>query len=249
MKRVSVCMACFNGEKYIKEQIDSILVQLTDHDELIISDDGSTDRTVRIIESYTDKRVSLYKSNFRSHLKNFDFVLSKANGSYIFLTDQDDVWYPNKIEVTLECFKNYNLIVCNCEYTNENLELIGLNWFSNLNAGSGLIKNFTKNTYLGCCMAFDRKVLNAALPFPNGINSHDTWIGLIAEIVGRPYFNDQKLQLFRRHGLNFSNDLNLQGKDAMITNKSNSSLSKIVFNRLILLKNLLWRILNLVLKR
>ena len=101
-------MATYNGGKYIKEQIDSILLQLKEEDELVISDDGSIDDTVQIIKSYSDPRIRLF-----FHLKpsdqnewskpalissNFENALRRAKGDFIFLSDQDDIWLPNKVE-------------------------------------------------------------------------------------------------------------------------------------------------------
>ena len=89
---VSVCMATYNGEKYIKEQIDSILSEIKENDEIVISDDNSTDCTVEIIKSYNDDRIKLYHSNARNFKKNFENARNKAKGDIIFLSDQDDVW-------------------------------------------------------------------------------------------------------------------------------------------------------------
>ena len=89
----SVCMATYNGEKYIAAQIISILAQIGPDDELIISDDGSTDKTVEIIKTFRDPRIKLYQDHvFRDPIKNFQHALTKSSGRYIFLADQDDVW-------------------------------------------------------------------------------------------------------------------------------------------------------------
>ena len=90
---VSVCLASYNGEKFIKQQIDSILCQLGKHDEIIISDDSSTDRTVQIIKNYNDPRIKLIEDcKFQSPIFNLENALKQAKGDYIFLSDQDDFW-------------------------------------------------------------------------------------------------------------------------------------------------------------
>lgn len=106
---ISVCMATYNGGRFIKEQIDSILPQLSQYDELIVSDDGSTDRTLEIIASYKDERIKVFHhqktgNKYYPTLKvcystnNFENALKQAKGDYIFLCDQDDIWEKNKVE-------------------------------------------------------------------------------------------------------------------------------------------------------
>src|SRR6185295_7207099 len=96
---VSVCMATCNGAPYIKEQIDSILVQLSDHDELIISDDGSSDSTLEILQSYNHQTKILPARKFDNPVKNFEHSLNHCKNEIIFLADQDDIWHPEKIKV------------------------------------------------------------------------------------------------------------------------------------------------------
>ena len=97
MSMNSVCMASFNGERYIKEQIDSILLQIGEDDELIISDDGSTDQTVDVICSYRDDRIKFVRNvNRHGCIGNFENALRVASGDFIFLADQDDIWLSDK---------------------------------------------------------------------------------------------------------------------------------------------------------
>lgn len=242
MINISVCIATYNGSKFIKEQLQSILIQLGTNDEIIISDDSSNDDTIEIIENLQDPRIKIYKNNkFKSHIKNFEFALSKANGNYIFLSDQDDVWLNNKISNCINILDLYDLVVTDCIYVSSNGDIINESYFLNVNARKGLIKNFIKNSYLGCCMAFNRKILKIALPFPNNINSHDNWIGMIAEMFGNTYFLNKKLLLFRRHGLNFSTS---NGNDNMLSGKSPFKIHVIIYNRFILFFNLIKRYLK-----
>ena len=100
-------MATFNGEKYLKEQLDSILCQLDFKDEVIISDDGSTDETLNLLNEYkNDKRVQVIKNPRKGVVSNFDNALRNSNNEVIFLSDQDDIWLPNKVEVVKKCFLN-----------------------------------------------------------------------------------------------------------------------------------------------
>ena len=94
----SICIATYNGEKYIKEQLNSILSQINEDDEIIISDDGSQDKTLDVIQEITDSRIVIIKNDSRRHgiIGNFQNALKHANGEYIFLSDQDDVWCKEK---------------------------------------------------------------------------------------------------------------------------------------------------------
>ena len=99
---ISVCIATYNGSKYIKEQIDSILPQLDECDEIIVSDDSSTDNTLSILKSYHDRRIIIFTNQkFNSPIYNFENALKHAKGDIIFLSDQDDIWEFNKVQVMI----------------------------------------------------------------------------------------------------------------------------------------------------
>lgn len=202
---ITVCMATYNGEKYIKEQLDSILMQLDKSDEVIISDDSSTDRTVEILKSYEDGRIVIYENQkFKSPIFNFENTLHYAKGDYIFLADQDDIWMPNKVEVIKKFLKNYDLVLSDARIIDDNGNIIDDSFFKINGSKRGFLKNIIKNSYLGCTMAFNRKILEKSLPFPEGIPMHDWWIGLVAEVYGKTSFIDEKLISYRRHGNNAS---------------------------------------------
>ena len=96
---ISVVMATYNGAKYLAEQIDSILVQLTDNDEIIVSDDCSTDNTVDILHSYKDGRLRVIRTTGNlGPIRNFEYALSHARNNIIVLSDQDDQWLPDRLE-------------------------------------------------------------------------------------------------------------------------------------------------------
>jgi len=242
---VTVCMASFNGENFIREQIYSILKQLSTNDELIISDDSSYDNTIEIIESIEDNRIKLLKNQrFKNHIFNFENALKHAKGDIIFLSDQDDVWLPNKVDIFKFYFEQTksNLIVSDCIVVDHNLKEIRNSFYHyTRKSGHGLIKNFVRNSYLGCCMAFNRTVVEAAIPFPKDLKSHDTWLGLTAELLGETKFIEEKLLLFRRHGSNFSTHGNSTSGDTVLTKKSKYSIFQILWHRIILFKNLFYR--------
>ena len=196
----SVCIATYNGEKYIYDQLSSILSQINIDDEVIISDDNSTDNTIQIINNINDPRIKLIKGGFRNFTFNFENAIKHAKGEYIFLSDQDDIWLPNKYATTLKYLKNYDLICSDAIITNQHLTPIHQSFFKYYNSGKGILKNTIKCSYCGACMAFNKKILQAIQPFPNtSIFGHDLWIGLVAETIGKVYFLNTPLILYRRH--------------------------------------------------
>ena len=207
--RISVAMATYNGEKYLKEQLESILVNLKENDELIISDDGSTDGTREIIYKYleNDNRIKLFDGPKNGVKQNFANAINKCSGEYVFLADQDDIWYDNKVEEVLNVFKaemDVTLVVHNCKIVNEKLEELDKNFFEYRKSGIGIFKNILKNTYIGCCMAFKKEMKNKILPIPKDIEMHDQWIGILNEKYGNSFFLNKELLMYRRHENNVS---------------------------------------------
>ena len=198
---ISVCVATYNGEKFIREQIDSILCQLSSDDEIIVSDDGSTDGTIVIINCIGDKRIRIIEGP-RKHSPTFNFenALKEAKGDYIFLADQDDVWKTNKVEVCMKWLQKYDCVVSDAEVTDSNLNPLYPSLYAIMQVRQGHIYNTVwKNGYTGCCMAFRRNILEASLPFPKDIPMHDIWIGNVAAYKYNMKFIPDKLIMFRRH--------------------------------------------------
>jgi glycosyltransferase involved in cell wall biosynthesis len=200
-------MATYNGEKYIKEQLDSILCQLSESDEIIISDDNSTDATVEIIQKYNDPRIKLYpNTNRKGVVGNFENALRKAQGDFIFLSDQDDVWLQNKVKKCVSLLKDFDLVVSDCYVTDSKLNVIHMSFFSMRGSKHGFFKNLWKNTYLGACVAFRSSLLKCVLPIPKTLPVyHEGWIASLADITGYVCFFPEQLIYYRRHESNVSN--------------------------------------------
>ena len=199
---ISVCMASYNGEKYIKEQIESILKQLSDKDELVISDDGSTDATLEVIQSIQDKRIKLiYNQGEHGYSRNFENALKNCTGDYIFLSDQDDVWKDDKVETILPLLEKYAFVVHDTEMADENLNVFATSQFERYKVKPGFWNTLARNRYNGCCMAFTRDFLNKALPFPKNQNlcRYDYWLPYLAEYKHISYTLYEPLILYRRH--------------------------------------------------
>ncbi|SUJ12982.1 Spore coat polysaccharide biosynthesis protein spsA [Sphingobacterium spiritivorum] len=203
--RISVCMATYNGAEFIKQQLDSILSQLATDDEVIISDDSSSDATVEIINSFADDRIRLFEGRkFSSPIRNFEFAIQQAKNPLIFLADQDDVWTDSKVDILRPLLSKYDVVVSDCSVVDKDLKIVTESFFSLNNSGPGLLKNLKSNSYLGCCMAFNQKVKHLILPFPKQIPMHDIWIGFVGELFFKTKFVKERLILYRRHGNNES---------------------------------------------
>lgn len=204
---VSVCIATYNGEKYIKEQLDSILKQLDSTDEIVISDDGSADNTIHEIESLSDSRIKIiYNTGKHNYTSNFENALKHSRGEIIILSDQDDVWCEDKVEVIKRNLIDYDFVTSDALVVNQNLEVINGSFWALRTPGFSAFSDFMKCAYLGCCMAFNRRVLNMALPFPenNELCPHDYWLQLIGSFFFRVKYEKQPLILYRRHSNNVS---------------------------------------------
>ncbi len=203
---ISVAMATFNGERYIREQIMSILTCLSSADELIISDDGSTDETLSIIQKIcaVDERVKLFYGPKSGVVRNFENALNHCTGKCIFLSDQDDVWHENKVKVVLPKLEKYLLVCHNANIFNQETGEIEGDTQSRIGCHKTVFKNIIKNSFIGCCMAFRRELLNVALPFPppEQIHIHDWWLGLLALKYGNVYFEKNCLINYRIHNSN-----------------------------------------------
>lgn len=201
----SVCMATYNGSKYIAKQLESIIPQLGVSDEIIISDDSSTDDTIEIIRAFNDGRIKIFENQkFENPIFNFENAINQSSGSIIVLSDQDDIWHSEKIKYMTEALETSDMVVCDCSFINAQGKVLVDSYFDLVGSGSGFIKNLQKNTYFGCCMAFNRKLLKKALPFPKDIPMHDIWLGFVADLFFKVSFIPQKLTLYRKHDNNAS---------------------------------------------
>ena len=204
---ISVCIATYNGGKYIREQLISILTQLGQNDEIIISDDGSIDDTLKIISELKDSRIRIIKHvKEKSYLHNFDYVthnfenaLYNASGDIIFLSDQDDVWLHGKVDLMQKALDNHLLVLSDCKISDSSLCILYDSYFKLNGLRVGVMKNLIKNSFLGACMAFRRELLKKALPFPKDSVPHDIWLGILACHYGNVAYLPVPLIIYRRH--------------------------------------------------
>jgi glycosyltransferase involved in cell wall biosynthesis len=211
---VSVCIATYNGGKYIKKQLENILPQLSNKDEIIISDDGSEDNTLSIVKSFNDDRIKilnhqrkLINHHSASHIyvsANFEHAISHAQGDYIFLADQDDIWVENRVKKMTYKLQKYMLVICNFSVIDGNDHIIIPKGYRSNPISKYFLKNILHPRVMGCCIAFKKDVLNWILPFPEKLVLHDEWIGIIARKKGMTFYLNETLLLYRRHNNNVS---------------------------------------------
>ena len=221
---ISVVMSTYNGKSFIKKQLDSILNQTVIPDEVIICDDCSSDDTVGIISNYITVNnlntwtLSVNKKNL-GYKANFYQGILKSKGDYVFFSDQDDVWLPNKIELMMQTFNEHPEIwTINCgvclinEFDNPIKEKIEKNW-ANCNflytekklprlsfyASDFILRH---NVGPGCAMAIDRRTADTFIKTYNNELPHDWHMNLIAAINGGCSFLNIPLIKYRLHGNN-----------------------------------------------
>mgnify|MGYP006076023129 FL=1 len=201
-------MASYNGSRYIKNQLKSILGQLAKNDQLVIVDDCSFDSTVSIIESLKDPRIKLFKNTRNiGVVGTFNRALKNAHGDIILLSDQDDEWLDNKVSFIRNFFisNNIDMVVHDAKIM-QGGNIVTNSLFKQIGSSGGLFKNIYSNSYTGCCMAFRRSILRKVLPIPNkkGI-FHDAWIGIVAKFYKfRIIFIATPLIFYNRHESNVS---------------------------------------------
>lgn len=216
MTKISVAVCTYNGEKFLRQQIDSILNQTLKVDEIVVCDDGSTDKTSQILGDYQKKfpeifRIYINEKNLRS-VKNFEKAVSLCTGEIIFLSDQDDVWEKNKVEAFDTFFtlnKQTDVLCSNGHIINENNQKQDL--YTVWDVPEFLYANKQEIDYFkifatignfatGAAMALRKSILSQILPFPNieGLH-HDEWIALTSSEQKKFAFLNEKLFSYRIH--------------------------------------------------
>ncbi len=197
-------MAVCNGEKYLNEQIDSIINQLSPHDEIVISYDNSSDNSFNIIKAYAsiDHRIKYFKNNLKPGVvKNFENAVKNCTGEIIFYSDQDDVWMSDKIKKVLRKFEdpNVTVVIHDSSLTDRELNITHPSTFKLRNGNTSLFKNLIRLSYIGCCLAFRSDMKKVVLPIPTIYRSHDWWTGSICSCFGKMEKIDEALILHRLH--------------------------------------------------
>jgi glycosyltransferase involved in cell wall biosynthesis len=210
-RRLSVCMATYNGSLYLREQLDSILKQLDADDELIVSDDHSTDDTPSILASYRDARIrAITNHGRRGHVQNFARAMLHATGEFIALSDQDDVWVEGRLQrmlgQLLQMPKNSLVVGGFTEFDSNGIRPIQPSiGASPTNRFVQMIGIFLgRYTYFGSAFLFRRELTRYVLPIPDYIEAHDIWIAMNANIRGEIAHVEETTLMRRLHGNNLT---------------------------------------------
>ena len=206
-------MATYNGAKYVSEQIDSILNQTIQNFELVICDDCYTDETWRILEEYREKdlRIKLYCNEQNIGFKrNFEKAISLCSGEYIALSDQDDVWLPNHLEILYNLIGEKMIACGNANMVDADGKKIGLtlremesfNYIPTDNLQLAYSVIFFRNPFQGASMLIRKSFFSYALPIPNEIKFHDSWFSNLAFYCGGIVYTNEIINNYRMHGSN-----------------------------------------------
>jgi glycosyltransferase involved in cell wall biosynthesis len=198
---LTVVMATFEGERFVAEQLGSILSQLDGGDEVIVSDDASTDATVDIIRRCGDRRVRVITNLDRAgYVENFARALAEVRGNYVFFSDQDDVWLPDKVRVMRSALASSACVASDAVVVDERLHELHPSYFKLRKARSfSAFSILLKPLIIGATLACQTSYLQGLLPFPAGV-PHDFWITFNAAADGVLDTLQQPLILYRRHG-------------------------------------------------
>ena len=187
--KVSIAMATYNGSKFLNQQLDSIINLTYKCTELIIVDDCSSDNTIEIINSYIDKYhwIKLYQNVINiGAVKSFEKAINLCSGDYIALSDQDDVWFPNKLQTLLDNIEENLLIHSDAVLVDEHMNIVANSYFSTIKNKklSGFTDYLLMNNVTGCTMLFSRKLFELAMPIPEGFYIHDHYLAIVASFHG-----------------------------------------------------------------
>lgn len=241
--KVEVLLATFNGERFLAEQLNSILGQTYEHISLLVRDDGSSDKTQHILKKYQQrypKRISVVFNDGASNnlISNFSYLISLSKAPYVMLSDQDDVWLPDKVAKSLNAIKEIesdrgistpilihtDLAVMNDEITEIThpsfMKYSGLkpqrNSFGNL---------LVQNIVTGCTAIFNRSLVEICGPIPDQALMHDWWLALVASSMGVIGLIPESTVLYRQHGLNTLGAKEFSWRPKLLLNKAKTLFS------------------------
>ena len=220
---VSVVLAMYNGEKYLRTQLSTILPQLEEKDELIIMDDGSLDQSISIVEEMAnqDQRIHLVRGNHVGVNANFFRGIKEAKGDIICLSDQDDIWHENKLERIREKLVGEKMpcvLMHDAQMVSAEGEKLDMTMFEWRPYRKGVLRNWWKNSYTGCRMVINQAMKELIADAPTDIPMYDQWVGLQAERLGKTIILEEVLMDYRRHTGNVT-DLKHQSIQKMMNDR------------------------------
>jgi glycosyltransferase involved in cell wall biosynthesis len=211
MEKVDILLATYNGEKYLQEQIESILNQTYTEFRLLISDDGSKDNTTKIIKSYAEKDnriITFFHDENLGVIKNFEFLMKQVESKYFMFSDQDDIWKEHKIEKSVQKIEEgYGLVYSDLEVVDNNLNIMYSSYWK-LKGFEKKIKKYNNfeslylNNYItGCTIISKKEFIEKVLPIPKNTNFilHDYWLPLMVSQNNKIAYIEEPLIKYRQH--------------------------------------------------
>lgn len=210
MCKISVALCTYNGEKYIYDQVISIISQSKKVDEIVICDDGSIDKTLEIIQRIklqNDFNINIHVNDKQLGVtKNFEKCIKLCSGNFIFFSDQDDIWEANKVERFMDFFdsknahvffSNANLISSKMEYANK--KLINNDTIKKIKISDSAFKMILKENYVtGATMAINKEIIKISEQIPEEW-IHDEWLATLSFFIGNTLYIDDCLIQYRIH--------------------------------------------------
>ena len=229
----SVVMATYNGERFLLEQLESLMVQEVLPDEIVVADDCSTDGSFEIVREFASAHQEIKWAVYRNDRnlgwkRNFKGAIARAHGEYVFLCDQDDVWLPNKIEITLKKMKSMErrfgkekpaLVHTDLVVVDEKLNVISKSFKKMMNADYGKIRinnEIVQNTLTGCTVMYNKALAEYIKNTPKYMVMHDWWLMLIASAFGNIGIVNYQTVLYRQHGKNVVGTRNMRSYKFML---------------------------------
>lgn len=229
--RITVVMATYNGARYLPEQINSLLAALGPNDEIVVSDDSSTDETRRVVSANTDPRIHLLPAGPRlGYQGNFQRAIRASRGQFIFFSDQDDLCLPQRIGNSLAALEDADCVCGDAILVDQDLVVLQPSFFAAREARFSALRLFIRPAVIGATMACRRDFVMKNLPFPPKV-PHDMWLSIRSARRGRLAVSREPFILYRRHAATAS----ITGNSAQ-----HRSLPKILAERL----RLAWALLR-----
>ena len=245
--KVSIALATYNGEKFIREQLDSILNQSIQDFELIACDDCSTDSTLQILNEYVEKNTRIKVFANEKNLgfkKNFEKAISLCSGDYIALSDQDDIWTENHLQVLLDNIGNNDLVGANAFLCDEKAKSKGVDllacskidflpnskddWFFFL---------LHSNIFQGAACMFKKTLIQKSIPIPKNVKFHDYWLALVAAAGNGVCYKNECILYYRQHEKNVTENKKWNLWSKLKNQKNAKSESKMKEKMLLSLKD------------
>ncbi len=217
LPEVEVLLATYNGARFLREQLDSILAQDYGNIRVLARDDGSSDETVEILSLYAQRfpgrvRVMPASPPTGSSKKNFQLLMKASTADYVCFADQDDVWLPNKVSRTKQAMDQLEsrwgtkvplLVFTDLQVVDEQLNLLYQSFWRYMNIDPDrmdrLPELMVQSVVTGCTAMLNRPLLELSLRMPAGAFMHDRWIGLLASFLGKSSMVRAQTVLYRQH--------------------------------------------------